>query len=107
MAQKSNKSAWVQLYEARRISGPIEHKSPGRPPSVVPRKKVGITLSQGEINELDQWQSRLTALLGRKVSMGETVGILTRISSARFNRITEAHAMLTLQDLVTHMSGNE
>ncbi len=107
MAQKTNKSAWVQLYEARRISGPIEQKSPGRPASVVPRKKVGLTLSQGEITELDHWQTRLTALLGRKVSVGETVGILTRICTSRFNRVSENRAMLTLQDLVTRMSENE
>lgn len=107
MAQKTNKSAWVQLYEARRISGPVVQKTPGRPASVVPRKKVGITLSQGEINELDTWQKRLSTLLGRKVSVGETVGILTRICSVRFTRVSETHAMLSLQDLVAQMSGNE
>ena len=103
----SNKSAWVQLYEARRISGPIEQKTPGRPPSIVPRKKVGVTLSQGEISELEQWQERFSSMLGRKVSVGETIGILTRISSTRFSRIAETNSMLSLQELVEQMIGGE
>ncbi len=49
----SGKSAWVQLYEARQLMGNIESRPPGRPPSSVPRRKVGLTLSQGEIQELE------------------------------------------------------
>jgi len=81
------KSAWVQLYQARQIKADIaESRPPGRPPSPVPRRKVGLTLSQGEINELEVWQERLSDLMGRKISTGETVGILTRICTARFAR---------------------
>lgn len=84
----SPKNAWVQLYQARQIKADIvETRPPGRPPSPVPRRKVGLTLSQGEINELETWQKRLSELMGRKVSTGETIGILTRICSARLNRI--------------------
>jgi hypothetical protein len=84
----TNKSAWVQLYEARRPSNTIKTRSPGRPPSPVPRHKVGITLSQGETSELEAWQQRFSKVLGRKVSLGETIGILTRISTARLNNIS-------------------
>ena len=74
------KSAWVQLYQARQIKADIvESRSPGRPPSPIPRRKVGLTLSQGEITELETWQERFSELIGRKLSTGETVGILTRI----------------------------
>jgi hypothetical protein len=49
----------------------------------VPRHKVGFTLSQGEVSEIAAWQDRLSVLLGRKISTGETIGILIRICSAR------------------------
>ena len=40
----SNKPAWVQLYEARRLAVEYETRSPGRPPAPIPRRKVGFTL---------------------------------------------------------------
>ena len=41
----TNRNAWVQLYEARRIPSEPETRSPGRPPGIVPRRKVGLTLT--------------------------------------------------------------
>ncbi len=100
------KSAWVQLYQARQIKADIaEARTPGRPPSPIPRKKVGLTLSQGEITELDHWQERLSQLIGRKISTGETVGILTRICTARLGRIDDANLLDSLVDLVEKMVG--
>ncbi len=84
-----NKPAWVQLYEARRLEMEIEPRSPGRPPAPIPRRKVGFTLSQGEIRELEAWQERISRLLGRKLSTGETIGILTRVCTARYTRLAE------------------
>lgn len=101
----SNKSAWVQLYEARRAVGNVKTRSPGRPPSPIPRRKVGLTLSQGEITELDGWQEKFSALLGRKVSMGETVGILTRICSARLHALSEVGELTSLDEIVALMIG--
>lgn len=101
----SNKPAWVQLYEARRAVGNIHTRSPGRPPAPVPRRKVGLTLSQGEITELDVWQERFSKLLGRKVSMGETVGILTRICSARLNALQADLDLSSLDEMVGLMIG--
>jgi hypothetical protein len=83
----SNKPAWVQLYEARRVEVEVESRPPGRPPSLVPRRKIGLTLSQGEIQEIEDWQERLSKLLNRKLSAGETVGILTRICTARYTKL--------------------
>jgi hypothetical protein len=85
----NNKPAWVQLYEARRLDMEVEPRTPGRPPAPIPRRKVGFTLSQGEIRELDAWQDRFSRLLNRKVSIGETIGILVRICTARYLRLTE------------------
>ncbi len=100
------KSAWVQLYQARQIKADIvEARSPGRPPSPIPRRKVGLTLSQGEITELDAWQERFSALLGRKISAGETVGILTRICTARLGRLSEVESVQGLAELVEKMIG--
>lgn len=100
------KSAWVQLYQARQSkSDMVESRPPGRPPSPVPRRKVGLTLSQGEISELETWQERLSNLLGRKISTGETVGILTRICTARLGRINNADQVESLVELVEKMMG--
>ena len=102
------KSAWVQLYQARQLKTDIvESRSPGRPPSPIPRHKVGLTLSQGEISELETWQQRLTELMGRKVSTGETVGILARICTARFAHLNETIEMDSIVDLVEKMVGEE
>ena len=79
----------MQLYEARSVPSEPETRSPGRPPGMVPRRKVGLTLSQGEITEIEHWQERFSQLAGRKVSAGETVGILTRICSSRFAQMDE------------------
>jgi len=77
----STKTAWVQLYEARRPVSEPPARTPGRPPSAIPRRKIGLTLSQAEIVELERWQVLLSDIAGRHVSSGETVGILTRICS--------------------------
>jgi len=56
--QNVNRNAWVQLYEARRVPNEQEVRSPGRPPGVVPRRKVGLTLSQGEMfPQVRHWAS--------------------------------------------------
>lgn len=104
----SPKSAWVQLYQARQIkAGLSETRPPGRPPSPVPRRKVGLTLSQGEISEIEHWQNRLSELMGRKLSTGETVGMLTRICTARLGRIDDAAKIDSLVDLVEKLIGEE
>ena len=99
------KTAWVQLYEARRKAVDVESRSPGRPPLPVPRHKVGLTLSQGEASELEAWQERFSVLLERKVSIGETVGILTRISAARYNRVMSKSSAKALDELIERMVG--
>jgi hypothetical protein len=101
----TQRSAWVQLYQARQVRDIVESRPPGRPPSPIPRRKVGLTLSQGEISELETWQERISSLLGRKLSTGETVGILTRVCTARLARVEEAGPFESLVDLVERMVG--
>ena len=103
----SNQNAWVQLYEARRVSSGPETRSPGRPPGIVPRRKVGLTLSQGEITEIERWQEKFSDLLNRKVSAGETVGILTRICTTRLNRLNVDLENVELSELVEQLIGKE
>jgi hypothetical protein len=103
----SPKSAWVQLYEARRMSMDLEVRIPGRPPGPIPRRKVGMTLSQGEISELEVWQDRFSSLLHRKVSVGETVGLLARICTTRYASLPNRQETETLVDLVERMIGQE
>lgn len=102
-----NRSAWVQLYEARSVPSEPESRSPGRPPGMIPRRKVGLTLSQGEITEIERWQDRFTKLMGRKVSAGETVGILARICSARLANLGEELDTQVLQMFVDKLVGEE
>ena len=104
-SHSSNRSAWVQLYEARRVLAEPETRPPGRPPAPIPRHKVGITLSQGEVNELKAWQEHLSTLLGRKVSIGETVGILTSICTGRLARLGDDANVDNLLQLVERMAG--
>jgi hypothetical protein len=99
---QSDKPAWVQLYEARRVSMDVKVRTPGRPPANIPRHKVGVTLSQGEMVELETWQKRFSDMLRRKVSAGETVGILTRICTQRLARLPERTGE-SLLDLVERM----
>ena len=96
-------NAWVQLYEARRMINEPQARPPGRPPSIVPRTKVGLTLTKGEVTELEEWQERFSALLGRKVSVGETVGILSRICTARLEQIQGKAQSSDLNDLVDRL----
>lgn len=102
---KGNKPAWVQLYEARRQTAEVNVRSPGRPSAQIPRHKVGMTLSQGEVRDLAVWQERFAGLLRRKVSTGETVGILARVCSARLERLPSEPPFEELGDLVEAMIG--
>jgi hypothetical protein len=100
------KNAWVQLYQARQIKADlVDSRPPGRPPSPVPRRKVGLTLSQGEINEIEMWRERFSEIMGRKISTGETVGLLTRICTARFARAIPEGSLVELLELVEKMVG--
>jgi hypothetical protein len=99
------KPAWVQLYEARRQAVEVNVRTPGRPSAQIPRHKVGLTLSQGEIRDLASWQDRFSGLLRRKVSTGETVGILARICTARLERLPSEPPFEDLGELVETMVG--
>jgi hypothetical protein len=103
----STRNAWVQLYEARRVPNEQESRTPGRPPGIVPRRKVGLTLSHGEIAEIEAWQKRFSDLLKRSVSAGETVGILTRVCTARLNRMGEDKDFKALSQLVERLISDE
>ncbi len=100
---KPSRTAWAQLYEARRIPAAPETRTPGRPPAPIPRHKVGVTLSQAEVFELEAWQNRFSELLGRKVSIGESIGILTRICSTRLSRLPYKQPFRSLSEMVEMM----
>lgn len=106
-SNETTKPAWVQLYEARRASPPSRTRSRGRPARVTPRKATVVHLTDGERVEIDSWQNRISPLLGRKVSLGETAGILARICSARLPLINGDLSFDTLSNLVKLMVGEE
>lgn len=101
------KPAWVQLYEARRPMSLIRTRPRGRPPRVAPRKATVFHLTDGERREVIAWQKRLSALLGRKVSLGETAGILARICSARLPTLDQEDLIDSFADLVKLMVGED
>lgn len=101
-----NSNAWVQLYQARRLTNNPQTRPAGRPPSLVPRHKVGMTLSKGEMGELQKWQDRFSKLLNRKVSIGETVGIISRVCSARMALVPSEKAR-NLDELVAMLIEGE
>lgn len=103
----SDLPAWVQLYMARRQAPPPARTRPrGRPRRLVPReKKTAFRLTEAEWKELRAWKERLTRLLGRQVSYGETAGILARICSARLDRLDLETPPATLAELVDRMVG--
>jgi hypothetical protein len=101
------KPAWVQLYEARRLMPPTRTRSRGRPPRVTPRKATVVHLTDGERAEIDAWQDRISPLLGRKASLGETAGILARICSARLPKVDEGEQLDSLSELVRVMVGED
>lgn len=101
------KPAWVQLYEARRLMPPTRTRSRGRPPRVTPRKATVVHLTDGERAEINAWQARISPLLGRKVSLGETAGILARICSARLPKVTDGEQLESLSELVRIMVGED
>lgn len=104
---RSSRTAWAQLYEARRMPVSAESRSRGRPPAPIPRHKIGVTLSQAEQAEVEIWQKRFSEMLGRKISVGETLGILTRICSTRLARSRHIQAANTLSEVVERMVGTE
>ncbi|OJX38917.1 MAG: hypothetical protein BGO78_11920 [Chloroflexi bacterium 44-23] len=105
-SHSNSSNAWVQLYQARRITSDPQSRPPGRPPSLVPRHKVGLTLSKGEIAELTKWENRFSKMLNRKVSLGETVGILARICSNRLAQVSGEKAR-SLDELVALIISGE
>jgi|Deesub1362A_J573_1020465.scaffolds.fasta_scaffold02672_4 hypothetical protein len=105
--RQSTKPAWVQLYEARRPAPPPRTRTRGRPPRVTPRKATVFHLTDGERAEINAWQARLSPLLGRKISLGETAGILARLASARLARFPEEPQFQSLADLARAIVGDE
>lgn len=72
---------------------------------MTPRRATLVHLTDGERTEIDSWQDRISLLLGRKVSLGETVGILARVCSARLPLVERDVAVATLADLVRVLVG--
>lgn len=99
------KPAWVQLYEARRRTPAPRVRRRGRPSRIVPRKHTSVYLAEGETEELLQWQDIFSDLLDRKVSYGETTGILARMCTARLEALDIEDFPKSLGELVELMSG--
>jgi hypothetical protein len=108
-AQAARKAfSWLQLYEARYIRqppAPPPAGSPGRPARAVPVKKTSVTYTAGDEEALLAWQEKLTDLLGRKPSMGETAGLLARICADRLEVLQPTSFPMDLSQFVSLMVG--
>jgi len=60
-------------------------------------------LADGECKEIDAWKARLSKLVGRQVSYGETGGILAQICSDRFAALGIDENDVSLEALVKMM----
>ncbi len=60
-------------------------------------------LADGECKEIDIWKERLSKLVGRQVSYGETGGILAQICSDRFTELDIDENDVSLEELVKLM----
>lgn len=104
--------SWLLLLESRHSRPP--QKEPvgtgerGRPRLNVATYQTSMTLSKGDREAIDYWQEQLSALLDRKVSMGETVGFLARLCQERLNGIDASDSRFaSLDDLVhTFITGS-
>jgi hypothetical protein len=99
------KPPWYQLYLARRRPPPPEQTKPrGRPRRMIRRDiQKSFLLADGECREIDTWKERLSKLVGRQVSYGETGGILAQICSDRFTELGISDDKVSLEDLVNMM----
>lgn len=97
--------SWLMLLESRHGRPPEKEPTGtgerGRPRLTVATTQTSITLSRGDREAIDFWQEQLSALIGRKASMGETVGFLARVSQERLTALQEiGHIPATLEELV-------
>lgn len=85
--------AWLMLIETRHGRPPEKEPTGtgerGRPRLNVATTQTSMTLSKGDREAIEFWQAQLSTHLDRKVSMGETVGFLARISQERLNLISD------------------
>jgi hypothetical protein len=105
-AEKEKKTySWLLLLESRHAKPPerepIGTGDRGRPRLNVATTQTSMTLSKGDREAIEFWQEQLSSMLGRKVSMGETVGFLARICQERLNTIIDPELRPeSLHDLV-------
>ena len=97
--------SWLMLIESRHARPPEKEPTGtgerGRPRLNVATSQTSMTLSKGDREAIEFWQAQLSAQLNRKVSMGETVGFLARVSQERLQLISEAENLpQSLQELV-------
>jgi hypothetical protein len=97
--------SWLMLLESRHGKPPerepIGTGDRGRPRLTVATTQTSMTLSKGDREAIEFWQEQLSKMLDRKVSMGETVGFLARISQERLQTINSPEVQPeTLPDFV-------
>jgi hypothetical protein len=97
--------SWVMLLESRHArppeKEPIGTGDRGRPRLNVATTATSMTLSKGDREAIEFWQVQLSAVLNRKVSMGETVGFLARVCQERLTALgADASQPDSLQALV-------
>ncbi|MHC1732948.1 MAG: hypothetical protein AB9888_13095 [Bacteroidales bacterium] len=76
------KFAWALLHET--TSQKIRSSLPtGRPPRSSPTRKSTVHLTTGDEEAIRQWQAYFSSALDKKVSLGETFGLMARILRER------------------------
>ena len=106
-SKKEPVSAWLQMYIAQKTlipSGKPEVPR-GRPRRLVAWADLHTEIPQGDLQQVRDWQQRFNDLLGRKVSLGETIGLLARINTSRLEFLDVKTLPEDIQTLVNLMIG--
>jgi hypothetical protein len=80
LRQLAEKHPWLLAYT---YSSPPPSRAGGRPAAAFPRASYSCKLTAEDVRTLDIWQKRLSALLGRALSRGETSGFVTALLDRR------------------------
>lgn len=106
-SDKEERTAWVQMYLAqkRQRRPKAQLSSRGRPAHLLARSRTNAMFYQGDLKLIRKWQERFRIMLGRKPSIGEVAGILTRMAEGRLEVLGLEEIPENLEELARVMIG--
>jgi len=107
--KKKPQFAWALLHETKTNQPATSPLPAGRPPRLSPARKSTVHLTSGDEEAIHLWQNVFSEVLGKKVSLGETFGLLARICQERAAMLdlslNDYHGPDRLVDLIQKLVG--